>query len=192
MTYNYFLAAILEEETRKEILKYGLDPADPRLQHTTPFYNLHITLGYIGPVQEDLLPKVAACFKTLEALPVFQLRFSGIDFFGSRSNFKRYIGLTIDDPEEKLKQINQFALKKLEKETKLTFRGSHREFKPHITFQLLKHKLKAQERHEFLSHVKSKHKKPLHFWIKSLGLWYRNPKTQRYETVSTYHLQEPI
>lgn len=191
MGYNYFLAAILEEDTKKEILKYGLDPKDPRLQHTTPVHNLHITIGYIGPIPEDVLPKVSACFKVLEAFPAFQLSFSGLDFFGGRANFKRYIGLAINDPEDKLKQINQFALKQLEEETELTFRGGHREFKPHTTFQLLKQRLKTQERRDLIDHAKHAHKKPLQFWIKSLALWYRNPKTQRYESVSSYLLQEP-
>jgi 2'-5' RNA ligase len=190
MSFNYFLAAILDEETKSGILQYGLDPRDPRLQHTTPTYNMHITVGYIGQIPEDILPKVATCFKPLEEFSEIELSISGVDFFGGGDNFKRYIGLTIADPKEKLKQLNKTALKLLQQETELTFRG-HREYKPHITFQLLKHRLKSQERHHLIDHAKHLLKEPTRFWIKSLGLWYRNPKTQRYESLCDYQLQNP-
>lgn len=189
MSYNYFLCAILEDETKKEILTYGLDIKDPRLQHTTPLHNLHITVGYIGPIPEDVLPKVSACFQDLEEFSAVPLKVAGVDFFGGRSHFKRYIGLVIDDAEGHLKQIRQAASNQLEKETGLTFRGDYREFKPHITFQLLKDKLKAQERRTLIEHARHVHKKPLQFWVKSLALWYRNPQTQRYESVRDYLLR---
>lgn len=190
MSYNYFLAAILNEESKKAIITYGLDPKDPRLQHTTPLENLHITVGYIGPIAEDVLITVTSCFKALEAFPSFQLSAGGVDFYGSRSNFKRYIGVAIHDPDEKLKHLNHMADQLLQKATNLSFRGSHHGFAPHITFQLLKHRLKSTERRLLMEQNKKNHKKPLYFDIQSLGLWYRNPKTQRYETLATYQLKD--
>ena len=191
MNYNYFLAVVLDEATKNEIAQFGLAPDDARLQHTTPPHNLHITVGYIGPVAEDLLPKVAECFKALEALPPFTLTFKEIDFFGGRTNFKKYIGLTIGDPDENLKKVHQTSQDLLKHATTLNFRGGDREFKPHITFQLLKQRFKVQERLEFIKQTRKKFKHPREITVNTLGLWYRNPRTQRYESVCSYHLKGP-
>jgi 2'-5' RNA ligase len=190
MSFNYFLAAILDEETKKEIIRFGLDPRDPRLQHTTPPYNMHITVGYIGPIADEVLEKIPACFKPLESVSAFPISFAGVDFFGGGKNFKRYVGLTINDIDFNLKQLKQQALDLLHETTELTFRG-HRDFQPHITIQLLKHKLNSHDRHQLIDHAKHLLKKPHPFWIRKLGLWYRNPKTQRYESLCDYPLQEP-
>jgi 2'-5' RNA ligase len=191
MSYNYFLAALLSEETKKEVITCGLDPQDPRLQHTTPLPNLHITVGYIGPIPEDILLKVSSCFKALEAFSCIQLSSVGINFYGNRAHFKRYIGLEIKDPDGKLKQLKHEAEQLLHKATNLSFRNSHRDFKPHITFQLLKQRMKSHERHLLIEPTKKGHQKTLHFEVRNLGLWYRNPKTQRYESVVTYPLKAP-
>jgi len=189
MGYNYFLAVVLDETTKKEIIHYGLDLSDPRLQHTTPLENLHITVGYIGPIPEDLLPKVTTCFKALETLEAFPLPLAGVGFFGGRSNFKRYIGVEIADESGKLKALHQDAQALLEQETSLTFRGGGREFKPHITFQLLKQRFNAKELQQFMQQIPMR-KHPVKFRVHKLGLWYRNPKTQRYESVREYILKE--
>lgn len=186
MIFNYFLAIILEPHIKQEVIKCGLPSDDPRLQHTTPLHNLHITVGYIGPILDEVLPQVSSCFKSLETLPCFDLFLAGVDFFGSRANFKRYIGMTLKDPEEKIHELHRYAQGFLQKETSVSFRVSHKEFKPHITFQLLKRKLTAFERKE----LTLKPQPPLQLSVKTLGLWYRNPKTQLYESVCNYKLKE--
>jgi 2'-5' RNA ligase len=174
--FNYFLAALLDDKTKNECLHYALDPTVHPVRSTTPAENLHITVGYIGPLELTLLPIVCKAWKSLTQENSARLAFEHIDAFGYHFNWHKYLGIAIQDPYGDLHHLRQRAQALLE-QVGLTFREPEL-FHPHVTIQHLKEPLKPLK-------VVRAHT----FQVTHLGLWYRDPTAGHYKSKCDFRLK---
>jgi hypothetical protein len=183
MTCNYFLAIELEPSLRRKCLSYTLDAA-AAVQRTTATDNLHITVGYIGPVKTADLPFLQTIFMALEQRPPFVLKFKQLECFGYGKNYRRYLGIEIQDLDGQFQNLHTQALSLL-KTWGYTFQGGG-PLRPHITLQLLKAKEDlSQAQAGFMAQPFD----PTIFRVQKLGLWHRDPALKRYVSVQDYTLQ---
>jgi 2'-5' RNA ligase len=183
MTCNYFLAIELPPSLRRKCLSYTLDAA-AAAQRATATDNLHITVGYIGPVKTADLPFLQTTFMALEQLPPFVLKFKQLECFGYGKNYRRYLGIEIQDVEGQFQSLHIQALTLL-KPWGYTFQGGGL-LRPHITLQRLKTKEDpSQAQADFMTQPFD----PTVFRVQKLGLWYREPALKRYVSVQDYTLQ---
>ena len=185
MTYNYFLAIALDPTLRQECLNYALDATrEPLVQRTTGADNLHITVGYIGAIKKEDLNLIQTAFAALEKMPPFVLKFKQLECFGYGKNYRRYLGIEIQDLNHHFQNLYAHAFK-LIKPWGYEFQGKG-SLRPHITVQLLKAQGDlSQAQIQFMTQSFY----PTVFKVHKLGLWYREPTLKRYISIQDYNLQ---
>lgn len=150
--------------------------------------DLHITVGYIGHVEEVLLPPLLDALEGLSMEKAIPLSFNALDTFGYGHNSRHYLGISILDAPERIKKIHFDIGARMEKMAEIGF-SKQRAFHPHITLQLLDHKspeaLKEGLRNRFLSQEIT----PFTFEVKKLALLYKCPQLKSYISVSEYELE---
>jgi len=129
-----FFAVDLPKEIKREVLTLAKQGEDNRWRWT-PEENIHLTLIFLGYLDEGLLPTI---IKTAEsALYNFQsLKINCQSIIYGPENVRRMIWLMFEKNSalEKLKNDLENALLK----NGINFKMENREFKPHITLARLK------------------------------------------------------
>lgn len=107
-------------------LQYGVDGAKWR-----PVENLHLTLAFIGETDRHGFQDAIDALATIDA-PPFELRLSGVGFFGDRKPRALWAGV---EPSDALNHLQA----KVEQALRQTgFALERRKFKPHVTLAYLK------------------------------------------------------
>jgi len=145
-------------------------------------------VGYIGHVEEVLLPPLLDSLEGLNQEKPISLKFNALDTFGYGHNSRHYLGVSILDAPERIKKIHFDVSAKMEEAAEIGF-TKQRAFHPHITLQLLDHKspeaLKEGLRNRFLEQEIA----PYSFEVKKLALLYKCPQLKSYISVSEYELE---
>lgn len=127
--HRLFVALILPEIVSDSLstLQYGIDGARWR-----PFDNFHLTLAFIGETDGKGFEAAIDALATVDA-PRFELRLSGVDYFGDARPRAVWAGVDASEPLVHLQAKVANALRRgglsLEK----------RRFTPHVTLAYLKH-----------------------------------------------------
>jgi len=186
MSQNYFLAGLLDKETIAEGQKYQLEEKTfPGIHRTTKAQNLHITIGFIGPIgTPQEIQEVINLYDTLPDLPPIPLSFLGLELYGGSHAHKKYLGIKVEDSASKLQNLREETDQLLRKYTKYGYKNHHwQDFNPHITLQLLKKNLTSQVRNSIQDTFLSQNVTLYTFFIKKIALWRKNLETGFYESV---------
>ncbi len=94
--------------------------------------NIHLTLAFLGNVDDSLLPKIVEALKSI-SLGSFDLALKASGYFGSK-RFPRTLWVGVDSSEG-LDLLQKMVVKELDRE-EIEF--EHRKFSPHLTISRLK------------------------------------------------------
>lgn len=113
--------------------------------------NLHITLKFLGEVEEEILPSIRQIMaETARKMEPFRFSLKGVGTLPSR-NFIKVVFSRVEEGGENLVWMQKDLEKRL---SKLGFKKEKREFKPHVTIARVKSArpknkiLKFIERHQ--------------------------------------------
>jgi len=95
--------------------------------------NIHLTIRFIGEVDESLVPSIINCIRECERFKSFTMEVSGVGVFPSLSR-PRVVWIGIGEGSEELKIIRKTVDECLNKIVK----PEHQEFVPHITIGRIK------------------------------------------------------
>lgn len=108
--------------------------------------NLHLTLKFLGEVQEELIPEISAAMKdALQGIEPFDTSFRGLGTFPSL-NYMRVVWVGIEKSREKLIEVQRSLDERL---AKLGFQRDKR-FHPHLTLARVKSPKGKGELREFI------------------------------------------
>ena len=107
-------------------LQYGVEGAKWR-----PPENFHLTLAFIGETDRHGFAEAQTALSTIEA-PAFDLRLSGLGFFGDKKPRALWAGLDASPALSHLQAKVEQALRRT------GFNLERRKFKPHVTLAYLK------------------------------------------------------
>jgi 2'-5' RNA ligase len=94
--------------------------------------NLHLTLRFIGEVEEPAVAEIAAALETVEAAP-FSFALDGMGDFGSGKRLRAlWVGVALNEALDHLQARIESAL------VRLGLEPEHRRFTPHVTLARLK------------------------------------------------------
>ena len=126
--HRLFVALAIPEIVADSLstLQYGVDGARWR-----PLDNFHITLAFIGETDRHGFETAIDALSTIEA-PAFELRLSGLDFFGDKFPRSIWAGVAAAPALEHLQAKVEQALRRS------GFTLERRKFKPHVTLAYLK------------------------------------------------------
>ena len=126
-----FVALQLPEPVRNRLA--SLCNGIPNVRWVDPNY-MHLTLQFIGEVEEPLLPEVDAVLSGIRC-PDFRLAFNGVDFFGDRRRARiLWVGTRPSDELIALQSKIELAL------ARAGLVAESRKFHPHVTLARLKGK----------------------------------------------------
>ena len=98
----------------------------------TPSGNLHLTLRFIGEVEESRYPDIAGALASIRA-EGFTLRLAGVDFYGDRRRARiLYAGVRAPDNLERLQKRVESVL------VRAGLPPEQRRFHPHVTLARLR------------------------------------------------------
>lgn len=112
-------------EKKVELLKNSVDEKVKWVKKE----NWHITIKFLGEVEEKKLPKIKNKIKEIKEFNDFYFQINRIDSFPN-INYPKIVYLGIDSGKEKLKEINNEIEIKL---SQLNFKKEKQTFTPHIT-----------------------------------------------------------
>ena len=126
--YRLFVALDLPEIVADSVsqLQYGLDGARWRLPE-----NFHLTLQFIGDADRHGAQEVHNALSSLRA-PRFEMKLSGLDFFGDRKPHSLWVGAEANPA------LSHLQLKVATALARAGFPGEKRKFVPHVTLAYLK------------------------------------------------------
>lgn len=181
---NYFLAGLLDDRTTRHVTKYLLKGHPPEIHKNTLAENLHVTIGYIGPIREEDLPSVVQVMNSLQLPPPLPVSLVGLGLYGGANNHKKYFGINVEDTVGLLQDLRDKVDQRLNEQTFYHFRKNHWEnFRPHITVQRLKKELTLAQMKEIQSQFLEQPLTPYPFFIYRIALWYKNRTTGRYDAL---------
>lgn len=184
---NYFLGAFPEDKDKDELRRYLFDPHAPAVKSVTAKHDLHITVGYLGAVPEEVIPEIAEILKATMTYPAVSLSIAGLDFYGSeRSGFAP--GVRLVDNTGILGEIHRTLNQALLEKTGYGFHNNH-DFTPHVTLQRFRNDLSRKEIQRIRVSFKGQSVLPYIFEIKELRLLYKDPVLRRYTALETYPLK---
>lgn len=158
-------------------MKYELKEKYKVIPHAQDF---HITLRYIGSLQEEKLPSlIASLRKTAQLSDCFDIAITGLSFFGSPAG-PRVVYLAIE-PSDALSALRQRTARRTEK-----ILGMERDnrFVPHIT---IAKKRKTFENMQLMKEVIE----PVFIQVNGFSLFKIHPhQSPSYETVHYFPLQK--
>lgn len=130
-----FVALTFEEEVRGQIAA-----VEERLQGVlaggkpVPAENLHLTLAFLGDIDEDDVASVEDVLDDVASDPVFDLRFEHLGSFGGRRSRRgRDVGRTIWLGCEESKRLSHLQAEISDKLRRLGVELEDRPFTPHVT-----------------------------------------------------------
>lgn len=124
-----FVALDLPENVRDRVA--GLCGGVPGVRWIDP-QNLHLTLRFIGEVEEPLLPEIDTALSTVRS-PAFGLALNGVDIFGDRRRARvLWVGARSSDVLISLQSRTETAL------SRAGLVPEPRKFHPHVTLARLK------------------------------------------------------
>lgn len=131
-----FVAVLIDEDLRKKIseVQEAVKKLAPDVKWVSP-ENFHVTLKFLGNIDEDVVPKVSAAVDdAVRSHPPFDLTISGLGAFPSPAR-ARVIWVGIEDGREQLVHLASVVEKSLRK---LGFQREEKSFKAHITIGRVK------------------------------------------------------
>lgn len=182
---NYFLAALLDQETSEIVTRYQLDSTLSEIQKNTVRENLHITVGYIGLIASEDLTSVVEVFKNLGPIMPIPAKLTGLGLYGGRGVYKTYFAIDVQDTEHKLEELRDLTDHLLQEKTKYSYGKNHwTPYRPHITIQRLKKSLTKSQLLHIQKVFKGQPFKPYSFLIKDFALWYKDFATGLYQAAA--------
>ena len=152
MRKRIFVAINLPEEIKRELLSYERRWKNLHIKWTN-FYNLHITLEFLGEVNRWELKKILqAIEKTALEIKPFEIKLDKIVLGPDQAQAKMFwVTVCVDDQIIKLKDSIEENLKFYD------FKLEEREFKPHITLARARgNQLKGKQTNIVLRNMKFK------------------------------------
>ena len=97
-------------------------------------HNLHLTVKFLGPVPEHLVPRLSEVLEVLESFPSFRLHLVGLGAF-PRARGARVLWIGIQEGAEQLGRLARRVEEALEP---LGFTRERRPYSPHLTIGRLR------------------------------------------------------
>ncbi|WP_042146473.1 RNA 2',3'-cyclic phosphodiesterase [Paucisalibacillus sp. EB02] len=183
-TPHYFIAIPVTDELKEEFLIWQEQLQEKLSYKIWPHKaDLHITLKFLGAVEEDSLEKLRGSLRSI-VHPEFSVTVGSIGTFGKHEN-PRVLWAGVEKNnyiEELYKKVELVA-------TSIGFTKENRPYRPHIT--LAKKWNGSQEHTEKLKDIKDIYgAENFHMDIESFVLYQIFPsKTPKYERVETFYLR---
>lgn len=127
-----FVAVNLPREVKEKIWRVIKNLQGKGLKKVAP-ENLHLTLKFLGEVDQEIVKKVKEKLKQVE-FNKFSISLKGISYFPNR-NFIKVVWLGIEKGRKNLIGLQKEIDKKLEE---LSFKKEKNKFEPHLTIARVK------------------------------------------------------
>lgn len=150
-----FVAILLDDSLRKSITEIigKLSTSKAKVKWVEP-ENVHVTLKFLGDVEEERLPEVyAACERAAAGVGPINLEMRSIDCFPNRKN-PRIVWLGVERGAEAVKRLQGRVESEL---AQIGFSADDKQFRAHLTIG----RVKGKERLSMLGRLLDKEKNVL-------------------------------
>ncbi|MEM2109203.1 MAG: RNA 2',3'-cyclic phosphodiesterase [Candidatus Odinarchaeota archaeon] len=145
--------------------------------------NLHLTLKFLGEVEEDLIPRIVETLSNLKH-PSFKVELRGVGYF--TPSYPRVLWIGIEEGGEKLSRLSAIIDDEI---SQLGFKKEGKNFTPHLTIGRIKY---VKNRHRLADKIQGLKDTVLgsfnveNFKLKRSTL---TPKGPIYETIREFRLE---